>query len=211
MIGIEKRPESAFAASLGAMPGPMVLVDAEMRVQQPSCDLPPSTDGWVWVRQGRLQLACQQVQRRLEQAVRAACACKSRSTQRRARAPALTRGTRPPLVLTVYPNGNRPPAAAEAPEACLAVRDPEHLTVDVGLLQDLFQLTPAEATVVAAVAEGTAAEHIAAQQGIRRATVNAHLKKALAKTGTGRQAALVALVLRCATRLDAMRSLRTLD
>jgi len=63
-------------------------------------------------------------------------------------------------------------------------------------LKHLFALTSAEARVVARLAEGACVDSIALELKVQRNTVQAHLKKALSKTGTRRQVELVALVCR---------------
>lgn len=77
----------------------------------------------------------------------------------------------------------------------LDIRDPHRFRLSAPLLQQLFELTPAEAAVVARLATGRHPPQIATELGVQPNTVAAHLKRALAKTGAGRQAALVALVL----------------
>jgi DNA-binding CsgD family transcriptional regulator len=179
--------------------GPDLYLDAELRLLSAPLQALAHLRGWLWADNGRLRVAPLQAQRQLEQWVRAACDNRRPAAAPRPRALALARGARAPLVLTVYAGIDL--CADGPPYAVLTLRDPEHVIVDPGLLCDLFELTAAEAVVVAAIAQGLAAEQIAQAQGIKLGTVNAHLKKALAKTGTSRQAVLVALVLRCAARL----------
>lgn len=62
------------------------------------------------------------------------------------------------------------------------------------VLQVLFDLTPAEARVARAVAEGKTLEAIALANGVSRETVRTQLASVLAKTGMSRQAELVALL-----------------
>lgn len=61
-------------------------------------------------------------------------------------------------------------------------------------LRQLWGLTAAEAQVVLALAGGLGLREIAARDGIGYETVRAHLKRALAKSGTHRQAELVCLI-----------------
>lgn len=62
------------------------------------------------------------------------------------------------------------------------------------LLQGLFDLTPAEARVAGAIAEGLDIPGIAARQQSSRETVRSQIKAVFAKTGTRRQAELAALL-----------------
>jgi DNA-binding CsgD family transcriptional regulator len=62
------------------------------------------------------------------------------------------------------------------------------------VLQGLFDLTPAEARVARGIAECQSVEGIADQLGVSRETIRTQLKAVLAKTGTGRQVELAALL-----------------
>jgi DNA-binding CsgD family transcriptional regulator len=85
--------------------------------------------------------------------------------------------------------------------AILFVRDPETPTVSTLALQSLFGLTPAEAALTCALAEGKSVEDIARMNGISLNTVRTHLKNTLSKTGTSRQVELVALIFRTVATL----------
>jgi DNA-binding CsgD family transcriptional regulator len=81
------------------------------------------------------------------------------------------------------------------PAAMIFIRDPEKCSASVTqMLIALHGLTKAEAVVATAIGRGKSPEDIAAGLGVGMGTVRTHLKKALAKTGTRRQAALAALV-----------------
>ncbi len=105
-----------------------------------------------------------------------------------------------PLSILVAPFRPEPGAAPQA-AALVFIRDPDSVNPAPQLLQDLFGLTPMEATIGAKLAEGAALERIAASMGISLSTVRTHLKSLFAKTGTARQAELVALILRSAAPL----------
>ncbi|MCC5971284.1 MAG: response regulator [Pararhodobacter sp.] len=62
-------------------------------------------------------------------------------------------------------------------------------------LSSMFQLTPTEAQVARHLACGLKPDEIGAQMGIAQTTIAFHLRNAFAKTGTRRQAELVALLL----------------
>lgn len=62
------------------------------------------------------------------------------------------------------------------------------------ILQSLFDLTPAEAKVAQAIAEGTPLKQLAVRHSVTVDTIRAQAKAALAKTGTHSQAQLVALL-----------------
>ncbi|MBL8467980.1 helix-turn-helix transcriptional regulator [Methyloversatilis discipulorum] len=102
-----------------------------------------------------------------------------------------------PLVLEIAPL--RPSLSVfgdQGPAALMFIRDPE-APADLEKLRALFDLTRTEAAVAAALAQGRSLEGIASVLGIGLATVRSHLKRILAKTGTHRQAEVVALLARC--------------
>jgi DNA-binding CsgD family transcriptional regulator len=61
-------------------------------------------------------------------------------------------------------------------------------------LQRLYQLTPAEARLAAALAAGESVQCFAARTGVTEGTARHHLKHVLAKTETHRQADLMRLI-----------------
>lgn len=63
------------------------------------------------------------------------------------------------------------------------------------LLMDLFGLTPTEARVAGALAHSTRAADVAAELGVSQTTISFHMRNLFQKTGTNRQADLIALIL----------------
>ncbi|PKB20254.1 helix-turn-helix transcriptional regulator [Janthinobacterium sp. 64] len=61
-------------------------------------------------------------------------------------------------------------------------------------MQQLFDLTQAEALVAQALAQGTAIDRIAADTGVSINTVRTHLHHIYDKTGTARQGELIAKI-----------------
>jgi DNA-binding CsgD family transcriptional regulator/PAS domain-containing protein len=70
------------------------------------------------------------------------------------------------------------------------------------LLRQLYQLTPAEASLAVLLGEGLTLEESAARLGISRNTARSHLRAVFAKTGVKRQTALVQLLLCSVVALD---------
>jgi len=105
-----------------------------------------------------------------------------------------------PLSILVTPFRPEPGGAPQS-AALIFLRDPDRVSPAPQLLQDLFGLTPMEAMIGARLAEGAALERIAETIGISLSTVRFHLKNLYSKTGTARQAELVALILRSAASL----------
>ena len=91
---------------------------------------------------------------------------------------------------------------AAAPAAIVLVRDPERPAApSIAALQQLFGLTPAEATVASQLARGRSIGEIAARHRLSLNTVRTHLKNIFAKTGISRQSQLIALILRSVATL----------
>ncbi|GGC85403.1 helix-turn-helix transcriptional regulator [Chelatococcus reniformis] len=81
--------------------------------------------------------------------------------------------------------------------AIVVLTDPEQRgRISAVHLRKLFRLTPSEARLAALLASGDSLETLAAQLGVRRETTRSLLKSVFLKTGTNRQAELVALLLR---------------
>lgn len=72
----------------------------------------------------------------------------------------------------------------------------ERCAPDIQTLEDMFDLTNAEARVVAHLCTGLTLEQSSRQLGVAITTARTHLGRAMEKTGTHRQADLVRLVLR---------------
>lgn len=106
----------------------------------------------------------------------------------------LARGGRGPLTLTVAPLPSTclPPYGAAL--AIILVRDPEQVTASASALQQLFDLTPAEALVAKSLAEGVSLEEMALAHAVSLNTVKTHVHRIFEKTATKRQGELIALI-----------------
>lgn len=124
--------------------------------------------------------------------------CLVRAATRGQAAAALYRPGRLPLTLRCL---RLSPAAERAARLQLTLCDPERQALDPGLLQPMFDLTSSEAAVACALAGGLSTAQVAHRLGVQANTVLAHVKRALAKTGTHRQAEMVSLLLRSAARV----------
>jgi DNA-binding CsgD family transcriptional regulator len=119
------------------------------------------------------------------------------------------RPSRPAAFSLVRPSGLRPlsllispvrlPAGSTAwdePAAVLFIGDPEHAgDIDETRLRQIYGLTGAEARVAALLARGYRLDEIAAMLEVAYETTRKHLKQIFGKTGTGRQADLVRMVM----------------
>jgi DNA-binding CsgD family transcriptional regulator/PAS domain-containing protein len=80
--------------------------------------------------------------------------------------------------------------------AILEIRDPDRSTsADSAQLETLFGLTPAEARFASLLASGLSVKQAAEQLGIAEQTGRTHLKRAMSKTGTRRQAELMSRII----------------
>ncbi|WP_455231453.1 helix-turn-helix transcriptional regulator [Geopseudomonas aromaticivorans] len=98
------------------------------------------------------------------------------------------------------------PLAAEAGRAAaveLILRDSNRpAQPSEPLLRQLYQLTPAEASLAVLLGEGLTLEESATRLGISRNTARSHLRAVFAKTGVKRQTALVQLLLCSVVAMD---------
>lgn len=106
----------------------------------------------------------------------------------------LPRRNRLPLLLTAAPFVPAAEPPALPPCAIVMASDPESYRPPRQLLMQLFELTPAEANVAQALAQGQALEDIASELCISVHTVKTHLHRLFRKTGTRRQGELVSLL-----------------
>lgn len=84
---------------------------------------------------------------------------------------------------------------ADEPVAVLTITDAAaHAPLDRKTFETLFSLTPAEAQVACAIARGAALSEVAATNSVSINTARKQLKSVFAKTGTGRQGELAALL-----------------
>ncbi|MCG6657664.1 response regulator [Halomonas campisalis] len=85
---------------------------------------------------------------------------------------------------------------AREPAAVILLADPDkRARVPQTVLASLFGLTPTEARIALALAEGLRSDEIAEQMSVSTTTIAFHLRNLFQKTDTHRQAELIALVL----------------
>lgn len=103
-------------------------------------------------------------------------------------------GDSPALVASLTPV----PDSNDLRETCALLTLPDDTTPrDLSqALADVFRLTPTEAVIAIAIADGQSPAEIAIQRGQSRETVRTHLRNILQKTGTHRQSELAVMVRR---------------
>jgi DNA-binding CsgD family transcriptional regulator/PAS domain-containing protein len=104
-----------------------------------------------------------------------------------------------PLLATVLPlpAGNQFVPGLESGACCaVLVCDPESVQESrSNVIARIYGLTPAETRVLDSILSGTGLTHAARQIGVSLTTARTHLQRIFDKTGTGRQAELVNLVM----------------
>ncbi|HEX2827706.1 MAG TPA: helix-turn-helix transcriptional regulator [Burkholderiales bacterium] len=151
----------------------------------------------VSVCNGKLTCSTSKLQAELMRQVEEACTERDRVSQAPRAAMLIHRYPRLPLTLLVSPlSGRWQRSDTIGPAAIVFIKDPEQAGLALETLRELFGLTRTEAAIAAALAEGKDLTEIAATFQIGIGTVRSHLKKMLTKTGTHRQAQIVALFAR---------------
>lgn len=109
-----------------------------------------------------------------------------------------------PLRVALVPLDMR--AGADGPVAVLLVHDPSRPhSAPESVLQQVYGLTPAEASLAAVMMQGCPIERAAEELGISVNTAKTHMKRVFCKTGVCRQAELVYLFLTGPALLSAGR------
>jgi DNA-binding CsgD family transcriptional regulator/PAS domain-containing protein len=106
-------------------------------------------------------------------------------------------GPRPwSLMISPIPSSALDFGHAEGAVALFIVDPNQKPVISVSSLREILGLTPSEARVAIALAEGRSPEEIAKEQGNTILTVRTHLRNAMSKAGISRLPELVSLVLR---------------
>ena len=100
------------------------------------------------------------------------------------------------VALRVPDSGVMPLGVAQPAVAILIVDSDAAAQPDQAVLSEFFSLTPAEARIASRLVQGRSVDEIAAETSTSVETVRTHVRHILSKTGTGRQAELISLVLR---------------
>jgi DNA-binding CsgD family transcriptional regulator len=202
--------EHCSAAALDALATAVLLLDADLTVLYANASAAAmfGAEAPLCLRGARLVQAASHDARTLARMVRAAMrGAALGAAAAAAQSLSLPRSGRLPLTLTVAPF-----ALAEGTPGCkscaiVMARDPEATTAAAETLQQLFALTPAEASVGRALAAGASLEEIAAAGGVSVNTVKTHLHRVYVKTATRRQGELIALIHGSTATLRAPHSL----
>lgn len=186
-LGAEVRMDRALhtATVLETLGIAAAMVDRQGRVRRVNATFDALAPSLAVRADGRLALADPRTSERLNAALAGVAAGRFAGLSIPVRANA-------PLVLHILPVAGRAGDIFAGSSAILvAMSVPDGHPMDPGLLQHLFELTPAEARVAAALAGGADVQEIAAIQRIGVETVRTHVKRLLAKTGNARQTDLI--------------------
>lgn len=182
------------ARVLDAMSSGFLIVNGRMQVQfanQTARRIIEEKDG-LTVPAGQLRTSVQRATRQLKQAVRDVLAKTARNG-----AVTVAKEFGRPLLLQVFPFSAGD--AGDDPAVAIFVLDPERRpSLDQKVVAELYGLTPAEARLATAIAEGKRLEEIADTFSVSQTTVSFHLQNLFRKTQTSRQSDLVALLIRSA-------------
>jgi DNA-binding CsgD family transcriptional regulator len=196
----DEHERRALTEVIDRLPTGVILFDADARVvlMNRSAEMILAEDDGIRLKDGHPCLADARENRRLQELLRAAAASE------------VAHGTTNGQVISfTRPSGRRPfsamvgPLVAAAPDmatgearAMLFVADPEGgRTGTCEVLEELYQLTHAEAELVRLISEGLSLEDVAEARGVTINTVRSQLKQVFSKTDTNRQGELVSLVL----------------
>jgi DNA-binding CsgD family transcriptional regulator/PAS domain-containing protein len=198
LLDIQNVASSAFEATLDTLAVAVVLIDAGLRIvhlNEAARATLALAEMPVRVRAGTLTVRPSAVQAALRDAVVQAAEDESKLGRRGFGIPAAT-VTGTPWILHVLPLNRgrlRPGLALDAVAAIFVTPAKAPKPVPADALAALFDLTPTEARVFVQIASGVTRQQTGQALGIASTTVKSHLSRIFLKTGTHRQADLVAL------------------
>jgi DNA-binding CsgD family transcriptional regulator len=189
---------ATFAGALDQLAVGVILVDAEAAIfhANAAAQVMLAAGSPVRADKGRLRLRPEAVNTALIDALHRAAAADLSTMGRRGTGIPLVRDGSTPLALYVLPlrPGALLPGLASGAVASIFIAPAVTTSaVEADMLAALFDLTSAEARVFSEIAAGKTRAEAARSLGIEENTVKTHLAHIFTKTGTRRQADLVAL------------------
>lgn len=176
-------------AALDALPQALMVVDGQCRLRycNRAADRALSQQGsqWLSVHAGRLAASAPALQSQLRAAVADACAAVPRASlagHGNLRMHVL------PLTVT-HPLGRM---LRDQPHALISWSAP--MSASPSVLMDALGLTPTEARLAMALADGLSVKEFCAQQGCSYHTARTHMRNLLAKTGCSRQSEVIRMI-----------------
>jgi DNA-binding CsgD family transcriptional regulator len=197
LLDIKSVVSSTFDATLDTLSVAVALVDADLHIVHANTAARTliAANGAVRSHRGVLRIRPVEVEVALGVAVRQAAENEAASGRRGFGIPA-SDDYGAPFALHVLPlrhGALRPGLMPSAVAAVFITKATPAPRSPTDILAALYDLTPAEMRVFAQIAAGMTRSEVAEALGIGSATVKAHLAQIFSKTGTRRQAELVAL------------------
>ncbi len=186
---VEQQGHALLTGALEAMSAPCMLLDGNGRVSAttPSAEAVLGAAPELRLVEGQLLIDDPVLGRTLALALRAVL------LDRRAERLMLHHGRR----LDLFPLARREWALGFAPAAVAVFRDPDaDLRAAAARVTDQFELSPAEASVVALIAQGRSRREIAVARGVSDETLKSQFRAIYAKTGCTRESEIMALLAR---------------
>jgi DNA-binding CsgD family transcriptional regulator/PAS domain-containing protein len=195
--------QAASADALDRMPTGVVLVDADGRIllANSAAERLLRLGEGLKVEAGKIRASVRAEDSRLQSLIATAASTTSGRGVHPGGVLAVSRSTRSrPLSVLVSPiNLATISVSGRHAAAALFVSDPNELSIPQGgLLRNIFGLTGAESGLVMALCEGQSLADAADTLGITKETARTYVKRAFLKTGTSRQAELIAVASRLA-------------
>lgn len=204
-LGAQEREKRWSLQAIDAIDAGLIVLDARCRIVRMNsvAEAIVAANGEIGATGGRLWLADPSRNMRLTALVADCIAIAQGRAAPLPKAILVERPDRLAITITAAPLDCRGDAlTGDRWHALLFMRDPEHPPVRIEQLRALFGLTRREAIIAAKIAAGHSLATIAATLRVGIETVRSHLKEVFAKTGTSRQAELVALISRSVAFLD---------
>lgn len=201
VLGAQRLEAETCRAALGQLDSPVLILGPGRRIAfaNPSAERALEGGRILRLRHGTLQGATEPMERLLRRIAADAAAGGPASLEE------LVAGTdgEERLVFAVRLDADGPGLLGQAdPTVLLVMRSPREDTRNpVAVAASVFSLTPAQVQILAFLAQGHAPEAIADILGIAVTTVRSHLAALFQRTGTSRQADLVARTLALASPL----------
>ncbi len=197
-----QRQQAVAVEGLERLATAAIVVDEAERIlfaNQPGLDLIRAADGIVVDHQGRLTSSGTLTEKQqLSQLIQAASATSAGKGRHAGGLLAISRrASRQPLPLLIAPFRavGRFPGELWAAAVVFATDPAKRHGPVPRRLQEIYQLTGAEARVAVALSEGLSVAAIAERDSVSVATVRQQLKMVLSKTDTHRQSELIHLIL----------------
>jgi DNA-binding CsgD family transcriptional regulator len=198
LLDLKTVEAATFASTLNALSVGAVLVDREARVVYANAVARAMLAAGDPIRivQGRLQLPHHKASDAMTSAIAGSAGNLDQLGQRGISIPVLMKDARHCVthVLPITTGEARGEVDRRAVAAVFLARTETAPQMSAAALALLYDVTPAETRVLELMAEGLTVSEIAEKLGVSITTVRTHLSRLFHKTGTSRQAQLVALI-----------------